>query len=336
MLMYGITLRFYSDSDAPDLLRIGYIPNINPSYHASVIPAKHAGKFRLLSSTRSGNFKLLTIGDSFAEQNGFGFKSILSESRSILHVDRFISTNQIQTLFSLANSDFFDSVKVEYVLLEHVERNLLRNAGAINANRQLSMANIDSIVQAREKPKTNHNYKFFDRTTVTFPLWHFPKFFLAKNYVANGQVYNMELKNDKLFSNESTKLLFYYHDYTSITKNNDHYNVYELNNVLNAVTRKLQLRGIKLIVLLAPDKYDLYYEYILNPKGMAKPIFFDLMKGMKKDYIYIDGKALLMPNMGVKRDVYFQDDSHWSPIAAQIIAAEINAVLDKTEASGRQ
>ncbi|WP_278020214.1 hypothetical protein [Flavobacterium ginsengisoli] len=78
----------------------------------------------------------------------------------------------------------------------------------------------------------------------------------------------------------------------------------------------------------APDKYDLYYDYILDKTNFPKPLFFQYLGFLKKDYIYIDSKRKLLDQLEVKKDMYFYDDTHWSPVASKIIANEIDKVVN--------
>ena len=72
-------------------------------------------------------------------------------------------------------------------------------------------------------------------------------------------------------------------------------------------------------------------------------MFFNLIRDLKKEYIYIDSKIVLKKHIDNEiQDVYFVDDSHWSPIGAKIIANSIieaihNSVTSFTQkASDRQ
>lgn len=52
---------------------------------------------------------------------------------------------------------------------------------------------------------------------------------------------------------------------------------------------------------------------------------------MPKAYTYVDSKTLLSKAVKKYKDLYFYDDTHWSPIAAKLVAAEINTKLDSME-----
>ena len=118
-------------------------------------------------------------------------------------------------------------------------------------------------------------------------------------------------------------MFFYSNDLKFTERNNDEENIAKLNSILNTLSKKLEQKNIKLIVLAAPDKFDIYYDHIVVKDQFLKPLFFDLMKNTKKEYIYIDSKAVLSAELNKKQDLYYYGDSHWSPVATDIIAKEI-------------
>ncbi|MDV7188606.1 hypothetical protein R3X25_15090 [Lutibacter sp. TH_r2] len=328
-LLYFITYLFYSSSQSPDLLRLGYIPNIYKNYR-SIFPNNNNEKFEKLSDTKNKTFKILTIGDSFSEQGGEGYKNVLANNYSILHVDRFLSNNQFQTLINLINGDFFDNKQFEYVILQCVERYIMDNIENLNFNKKIMLLEIDSLSLKHKKNQKSKksNYKFFSKATFKIP-YSMSKFYFQENYLSNQVVYNVELNSNTLFSNNSSKLLFYYYDLMSTKKSNLPTNAIKLNNILNQIQKKLKEKNVKLLFLPSPDKYDLYYNHIKDKKHFRKPLFFNNMIDLKKDYYYINSKSILSSSS--YKDIYYYDDTHWSPIAAKIIAEEISEVIKQIE-----
>lgn len=322
-ILYFITLIFYNDAPSPDLLRLGYIPNVNKDYRKIFFLSKKE-EFEKLSNHKKKKYKILTIGDSFSDRGGYGYQNILAEDGfSVLHVDRFISKNPIQALLNLSNGDFFDTFNIKYVVLQNIERHIIDNIKDIKLDDKLLLYEIDSLIQTHKVTESNYKYQFFSRATIEFPLYHFPRFYFSKNYISNKQVYNVELNSKTLFSNNSNKLLFFYTDLVNTNQNNFVENLHKLNNTLNEISRNLIEKNVKLIVLPSPDKYDLYYDFIVDKKNLTKPLFFDNFKTLRKEYIYIDSKKTLSDELKFKKDIYFFDDTHWTPIASEIIANKI-------------
>lgn len=321
LVLYIITFLFFT-VNAGDLLRIGFIPSTDKEYRKNFTSYNNEMKFTELSKSKQKTYKILTIGDSFSEQGKSGYQNILANDFSILHVDRFISNNQIQKLVELCNGNFFDTYKVQYVILQGVERDLIDDIKDIDLTSKINIHQIDSIITNHKHEQNKDEYNFFSRTTLKFP-YSALKYFTDKNYLSNEQVYNVELNMTSLFSNHSNKLLFYYKDLINTEQNNLPENAIKLNKILNQLSQKLKEKNITLIFLPSPDKYDMYYDYITDKQTFTKPIFFDNLKKLNKEFIYINSKEILTKELNSKKDIYYFDDTHWSPIASGLITQKI-------------
>lgn len=321
LVLYIITFLFFT-VNAGDLLRIGFIPSTDKEYRKNFTSYNNEMKFTELSKSKQKTYKILTIGDSFSEQGKNGYQNILANDFSILHVDRFISNNQIQKLVELCNGNFFDTYTVQYVILQGVERDLIDDIKDIDLTSKINIHQIDSIITNHKPEQNKDKYSFFSRTTLRFP-YSALKYFTDKNYLSNEQVYNVELNTTSLFSNHSNKLLFYYKDLINTEQNNLPENAIKLNKILNQLSQKLKEKNITLIFLPSPDKYDMYYDYIADKQTFTKPIFFDNLKKLNKEFIYINSKEILTKELSNKKDIYYFDDTHWSPIASGLISQKI-------------
>lgn len=77
----------------------------------------------------------------------------------------------------------------------------------------------------------------------------------------------------------------------------------------------------------SPDKYDMYYDYIIDKNKYPRPLFFDFLETENKNYLYLDSKKILQKDFAGRKDIYFYDDTHSSPWATQIIAEELTKIL---------
>ena len=325
--LYGFTVFFHSEAASPDLLRLGYFPYEYKEYSKAFDHINKEIHYTELTKAKRGSYDVMTIGDSFSEQGAGAYNNYLANDCSVLHVNRFISRNPFQTLIEMANSDFFDHYKVRYVILENVERHLYDHTKKLNMDATMTVASLDSMIAAPRPKGEHYEYRFFSKLTLTFPTYHFPRYFLQENYLSNDKVYNYTLTSDTLFSTGSKKLLFYEQDVTSTVKNNDLEICKKMNNVLNELSGKLSKKGIQLIFVPAPDKFDVYYDYLAQKNDFIRPQFFDHFKNLEKQYIYIDSKSILTDLIKQKKDVYYFDDTHWSPTAAEAIAGELRSLV---------
>lgn len=326
--LYVITLLFYSSSESPDLIRLGCFPNVFKEYKSVFHDDfKREIYYSKYSNRKKKNQKILTIGDSFSEQGNYGYKNYLAEKYDVLHIDKFISGNQIQTLYNLVNGDFFEKETIEYVLLENVERSFTSNAQNIDSSKIMMTSQLDSLVRNHKVPEIDNEDSFFSKKTIQFPFSMF-RYYFSKNYLSNRYVYNVVLNKNDLFSIHENNLLFVYKDLSYLEENNNLVRVQKLNTVLNDLSNKLKSKKVKLIVLPAPDKYDFYYDYIADKTKFQRPLFFNHLRVLKKDYIYIDSKKILSAQLESKKDIYFYDDTHWSPVASKIITEEIKKAIN--------
>ena len=342
LIFYFINTKFYK-KDEGDLVRLGYIYN-NPSPSSEIIAQYKPleNKFRLISESdlsQNINMDVLTIGDSFSDQGISGYQNILANKGvSVAHVDRFLSEeNPIQMLIELINSDFFDRIKTEYVVLQTVERFAVNRASELSFTQSRSIDDITKQIKKHKEKKTKstdsnalQKVEFFSDATIKVPLFNFQYLFLNRPLYAD--VYRFESNTNLLFSNNPKDLLFYKNDVIFLPKKNDDKNVSQANEVFNKINQLLEKKRIKLIVMIAPDKYDLYYPYIKNkPKG-KEPLFFEKLEKEKKEYLYIPSYSILSDMIKKEKDVYFYDDTHWTMKGADAMSESIYNMIQNKKA----
>ena len=221
------------------------------------------------------------------------------------------------------NGDFFENYHFEYVIIENIERHFIDNIQNIGFKKSLSLTELNKLVEIKSKHNKND---FAYNSVLKFPYYAI-KYKLNKTYLFNGKVYKTQISKN-LFSVNNNQLLFYYRDISSTRLNNENMNVNNLNNILNDLNDMLLKKDIKLVVLAAPDKYDVYYDYIVDKHDFPRPLFFEQMKKCNKKYIWINSKEVISSHINQKKDLYFYDDTHWSPWVSQLIADEIKMVTN--------
>ncbi|MCO6481151.1 MAG: hypothetical protein J5I62_00010 [Flavobacteriales bacterium] len=335
-LGYVLTISFYTTAETYDLMRIGLIPDLAGKTSDRFQEAfRRPFHFRPYAPGDTGKADVLIIGDSFSDQENYGYDNYLAESVNVLHLGRALSGNQMETLHGLINGGFFDREPVRYVVLECVERDFVRIGREMDTTRVIDRAALDSMWERQVRKKPNLGYKFFSSTTYKFP-YEFIRYLTRHDYLSNGQTYNVDLTTDTLFSNGLDKLFFFHQDLDNTDLNNDGTAVQGLNDALNKLAHKLHDRGTGLIVLVAPDKYDAYYEFIREKQRFPRPLFFTLMDPLPKDYLYVDSKSLVTAGMGRHTDVYFPGDTHWSPFASVAVARAIADMVREQGGGGGQ
>ncbi len=328
----------YSSKEKGDLSRLGYIPK-TLDYDFNVLFKKEINEklnFDLISKidlNKKNHYSILTVGDSFSEQGGMSYQNAIDPSLKILHYDRFLHENPIETVDGLLNGDVLDNLKVDYIILQSVERSFVQRGVEFKNQSKITKKSIEKLVAEHDQKSKNPEKKedtedkFFSKDIILFPLNNILYHFKDKPY--GSRIYQVNTTKN-LFSLNNNKLLFLDDDYSVIPVNNDSNNVKKLNTELNILAKKLKQKGIQLIVLPCPDKFDLYYDYIVNKNDYTRPLFFDLFRSLEKDYLFVDSKKILQDKIKSTIDVYFYDDTHWSPIATKLVGEEIEKMIQNS------
>ena len=320
LIFYFINAVFYRKNEG-DLARLGFIYN-NPAPSSEII-----AQYKPLEE------KYIRLSEADLNQNILANKGI-----SVAHVDRFLSEeNPIQVLIELINSDFFDRIKTKYVVLETVERFAVERTSELSFTQSKSIDSIKTQIKEYEEKKLKspnpnelQKIEFFSDATVKIPLFNFQYLFLDRPL--RSDVYRFKSENNLLFTNKPEDLLIYKEDIKFLPKKNDDKNVSQANKVFNKINQLLEKKGIKLIVMIAPDKYDLYYPYIKNkPKG-KEPLFFEKLEKEKKEYLYIPSYSILSDMIKKEKDIYFYDDTHWTMKGAEAMSESIYNMIQNKKA----
>lgn len=335
LVLYGLNVCFYK-KDEGDLVRLGFLYQ-NPSPFSQIMkqytaPPKKYQLFSEIHLDQKIKTDVLTIGDSFSEQGEVGYQNHLAQRGvSVLHIDRFLSEESpIQSLVQFINSDFFDKVETKYVVLQSVERALMTRNTSLSFTESRSLDSLKTQISEykakKEKaPATSSKVEFFSDATIKVPLANLQFLFLKRPL--HSDVYKFKSNNHQLFTNNPDNLLFFKDDLKTLKDKNNPENIKALNGNLNKISEILAKKNIKLIVLIAPDKYDLYYPYISNKSKSKEPLFFSNFDKMSKNYIYIPSYERLSQAIKQENDIYFYDDTHWSYKGARLIANEIYKTL---------
>jgi hypothetical protein len=317
------------------LVRLGYL-YLNPSPKSIIISQYNLSKrYTLLSEINlkeRKHFDVITIGDSFSEQDSLGYKNIISyKGLKVLHIDRFISgMNPIQTLINLLNSEFFNKVSADYIVLQIVERSFNTRINGIDFEMTINIDSLSNQMNQHAEPIPKYDLQFFSDATLKVPITNIQYIFQTKP--TYSKTYKYKSIGNNLFSNEPKDLLFYQGDIDNMKIKNDSLNIKKGIKVLERLNEKLSKRKMKLIMLISPDKYDLYFNHIMDNKHLAKPLFFQFYEQFDKNYINVDSYEILSGRLKSERDIYFYDDSHWSPVGAKVVAEEIYEILMEDKA----
>ena len=98
---------------------------------------------------------------------------------------------------------------------------------------------------------------------------------------------------------------------------------------LNALFQLSRENGAYLFYVVAADKYDVYQEFATKKDFSRKKLLDYFIEYENNNPFFVNTKTVLeiKATQGVK-DLYYSDDTHWSPIGAKTVAEEIARRMD--------
>jgi hypothetical protein len=319
-----------------DLLRIGYIlGNMAKRQNVDDLPKQHIK----VNEYRRQHVDLVTVGDSFSIGGGGGRNShyqdyiaslqgmtVLNVPSNVFRKSGGAGVAPITTLSKLINSGYLDIIKPKYLLLESVERLAIQRCTQYySMHTTASPEEIDrsfhewrSLGKQKNDKRTpfrfinNGNWKFIGNNVQ----YHF------KDEARNSEVIISKLTRRFFSTGQGDKLIFIGDDSKSCSFSTPA-SVAEANRNLNHLASVLKAKGIVLVFMPVVDKLTLYEPY-LQKHRYPKSIFFEELRKLPKDYLFIDTKEILARKLEKgELDIYHQDDSHWTWKASEAIFSAV-------------
>jgi len=325
MAIHGLNIFAY-DQNEGDLARVSYLYKNACPKSIVAAPYKLNEAFTLASSlevNEHAGFDVMTIGDSFSEQDSLGYKNFMAhQGVSVLHMDGYLTNeNPVQMLVELINGGFFDHIQVGTVVLESVERLFVQRCENIDFSRAMAMDSLFSMMTVSRKVRPKQHVRFFSDAMIKIPWTNLEYLYLDKPRYT--EVYKVSITSDGLFTNGPRDLLFAEIDVRDMAIKNDSSKIVECNKNLEIIRQMLSKRKMKLVVMVCPDKYDLYYPYIVEKGELGEPRFFSYFNSLPKTYTYLNVFDSLSVKLPFVKDVYYYDDTHWSPATAKWVGGEL-------------
>ena len=147
-----------------------------------------------------------------------------------------------------------------------------------------------------------------------------------RNQLINSHSVRCIQLRDSLFScpQKEKELYFYVEDLQFPSDESVEIAVAKLDSLFQLANEK----GVRLIYVVAADKYDVYQGFADDNPYQEKTVMEHFAK-FESNPCFVNTKPLLTGKAmeGVK-DLYYADDTHWSPVGAKIVADEIECRLD--------
>ena len=320
-----------SKYEGGDLARLAYL---NEFRQARQTKNTLSRRFVQFDRADTSPVDMITIGDSFSMGRGGGLNTYYQDyiasynnfkvlALPTYNTDDLVAySSPLSSIMVLYNSGFLDIYKPKYILLQSVERYTVERMSKPIEKILYHNDKIDNVLHyfsaVEVKPDTPPHLPFVNMGNAKFV-------FSELMYMLTGKV-NRRVRLFKLdrplFSVLDGKQLLVFPDEIENTAGITKEQLVLMNRNLNYVARLLKEKGIRLYFMPVVNKYNLYYDHIVERerKILPRSIFFEELSKLPKEYGYIDTKAILSVEIqkGVY-DIFYPDDTHWSWKASEAI-----------------
>ena len=259
---------------------------------------------------------ILTIGDSFSQLNKAGYQNYLAYlfNYEIVNSKRSSpESNPIQNAVSFLNSGIIDSTTCHIIIIESVDRGLFRRL----ANIDFSKAFVSFTPSKEKKEKSNSNFNLLQLTS-----------FIRLKFGYENPIFQYKL-TDNYFTHAWGHIAFCYYEDLLFTKISQK-DINRAKENLIKLNEKFAEKSMKMIFLIAADKYDVYRPFMQDKTLPVDTSSDDFDK--IPNVCVINTKSMLqdMVRNGVK-DVYKINDTHWSYKASEVVARKLAHDIDSLE-----
>lgn len=149
--------------------------------------------------------------------------------------------------------------------------------------------------------------------------------FYRNQLIKNQAILNISLRDSLFTCPRKEKELYFYYDDIRFPKEEQ---IQAAISNLESLFQLAKKKSISLFYVVAADKYDVYQEFAVENRFPEKTLLDNFSYHESNPY-FVNTKTVLVEKarQGVK-DLYYADDTHWSPIGAKIVAEEIAKRMD--------
>lgn len=304
----GVHYFFVQPNLTGDMGKLGQIP-FGQEYNKRIDAVCQHKKTMVenISPQDSITSSFITIGDSFSQRKKGGYSQFLAE---LLHENiQNIQHDETpeQTLFQMLNHHQIPSQTT--VILEIVERNMVNYLCWMNFEdtRRASFTKKNETYQPNKQRELQDALQFLKKNVgIRQPVLC---------YSTTQELFTHTSRHNKLYIYDSP----WDHDGDLRFPNLTEKDIFIAYQNLYVLHQLAESQGINLLVVIAADKYDVYEPFITT----SHPKNHTLDHCPEEPWI-VNTQPILQAKAwdGVK-DIYYINDTHWSPVGAKIAAEEI-------------
>lgn len=262
---------------------------------------------------------ILTIGDSFSRGKSYNYYLASKTNDSVYYLSKQWQTNPFQRFMYMARTQELPQV----VVVECVERVLVQRLSKLNISQSVSSMLQQHIIDTTTVVRKTTPQK--DKTVLESTQEWIKRKMNLKGY-ANP------IKSAKLskpcFSCEGREdeLYFYVDDLKNMHLTDASAKI--VSTKLDSLFEFAKSKNIDLYILIAADKYDVYQEYIIDNQYPPKTLLKELEQQYQHPNLIISRDTLYDMVQNNILDVFWANDTHWSPVGAEAVAEQILKYID--------
>lgn len=263
---------------------------------------------------------IFVIGDSFSQTKG----NVISYTHYLAEDLENVVVNLYQEWYKNPLDRFLYMSKTQnlprIVIVEMVERMFVSHVMnmdlSLSAEKMLEIQKVDTTAEYKSTSKTLlEKVQEWSKREMSIMGFESP----IKECILSKPCFTCQDKEQHLY---------FYMDDIQNTNVND--------SLIDIVIRKMddlfcysKALGVELYILIAADKYDVYQDYILDNVYPAQNILDDFSARYNNSYLINSKDTLSQMVANDIKDVYWCNDTHWSPIGSKAVARQIINIIDK-------
>lgn len=273
---------------------------------------------------------MITVGDSFSQVFAEGYQDAIVNryDLSVMNVQQYQRQAPLETIIAMYNNGMLDEIKPKAVLIEVTGKFIAKEFAHKNLDFSLAISKEalnDAMMQSPFVPwnaKTGETLKMVN--TGNYKAFIYKMLYPLNDHAFFSKVYIVDLNKPMFEIGESKKLLFFDKDLAAATRL-DAKVLERVNSNFNRLAGMLSQKGIRLYMMVAVDKYDIYHKYFVNRDQYPENPLFETMRPMEKAYTFIDTKKILEAEVAKgDKDIFYPDDTHWTPKAAALVVKNVD------------
>jgi hypothetical protein len=318
-----------------DLTRLGFVSGLKKIRKTfDDLPSRH----QEMKDYRGGRIDMITVGDSFSIGGGEGRNKYYQDyiatlsGMKVLNIPTYkfevmvMGAMPASTLLAVYHAGWLDRIKPRYVLLESVERYTIpRLVTHFDLNVQVGQEELERYYRTVSfGGSLNQDISFINEGN--FKFLYYSLMYQFSEHAFRRLVVKTRLTKT-MFSGKQGDLLLFHGDDVQQSPLATRQNVQTANDNLNAIARLLRQKGITLIFMPVVDKLNLYRPFLKND-SYPRSLFFEELRTLPKEYLFIDTKAILTKAIEEgELDLFHQDDTHWTWKASQRVFSSVRFTM---------